>query len=112
VDAGSEEASELASSCKRVFIAPKRLKLSGNPNFNVAYVSGWASHLKGEGKPFFLSDHADFDQLLQFVKECKPKMVLMCHGARFNEIFAKYVTEKLGIEALPLRLIPTKMIAK
>ncbi len=112
LDAGAEEASELASSCKRVFIAPKRLNLSGNSDFNVAYVSGWASRLKGGRKPFLLSDHADFSHLLQFVKECGPKMVLTCHGGRFNEIFAKYVTEKLGIEARPLRLIPTKIISE
>lgn len=103
VDAKSEEAKELFSSKNCAFIAPKQPNLEQNDNFNVGYVSGWASRFSGERTPFLLSDHADFYRLLEFVKEVKPKKVLTCHGSRgASEIFAKNVTKILGIDAKPL----------
>jgi len=103
IDAKSEEAKELSSSKKYAFIAPKQLNLPHNDNFNVGYVSGWASRFSGKRTPFLLSDHADFYRLLEFVKEVKPKKVLTCHGGRgASEIFAKNVTKMLGIGAKPL----------
>lgn len=110
IDGGDGEETESAASNKRVFVAPKRFRHSENSDHSFAYVSGWASQLKGEREPFLLSDHADFNQLLQFVEECKPKLVLTCHGGRFNEVFARYVTKKLGIEARPLKLISTTLM--
>jgi Cft2 family RNA processing exonuclease len=105
VDAKSEEAKELSSSKKYAFIAPKQPNLEQNGNFNVGYVSGWASRFSGERTPFLLSDHADFYRLLEFVKEVKPKKVLTCHGSRgASEIFARNVTKMLGIEAKPLSM--------
>jgi len=106
VDAKSEEAGELSSSKRCVFIAPKQSNLTQNDNFNVGYVSGFASRFSGERTPFLLSDHADFYRLLEFVKEVKPKKVLTCHGSRgASEIFAKNVTKMLDIEA---KLLSTK----
>jgi len=103
INAKSKEAEELSSSKKYVFIAPKQPNMAQNDNFNVGYVSGWASRFSGERTPFLLSDHADFYRLLEFVKEVKPKKVLTCHGSRGAcEIFAKNVTKMLGIEAKPL----------
>ncbi len=110
IDGGDGEETEAAASSKRVFVAPKRFKHSENSDYCFAYVSGWASRLNGEREPFPLSDHADFSQLLRFVEECKPKLVLTCHGGRFNEVFARYVTKKLGIEARPLKLISTTLM--
>jgi len=103
IDAKSEEAKESFSSKNCAFIAPKQPNLAQNDNFNVGYVSGWASQFSGERTPFLLSDHADFYRLLEFVKEVKPKKVLTCHGSRgAGEIFAKNVTKMLGIEAKQL----------
>lgn len=110
LDGGDDEEAEYEASNKRVFVAPKNFKHSENPNCNFAYVSGWASRLKGEREPFLLSDHADFTHLLKFVEGCKPKLVLTCHGGKFNEVFARYVTKKLGIEARPLKLISTTLL--
>lgn len=105
VDAKSEEAKRLSSSKKYAFIAPKQPSLVQNDDFNVGYVSGWASRFSGERTPFLLSDHADFYRLLEFVKEVKPKKVLTCHGSRgASEIFARNVTKMLGIEAKPLSI--------
>jgi Cft2 family RNA processing exonuclease len=110
ITGGDGEETELAESSKRVFVAPKRFRYSENSDYSFAYVSGWASRMKGDSEPFPLSDHADFNQLLKFVEECKPKLVLTCHGGRFNEVFARYVTKKLGIEARPLNLISTTLM--
>jgi len=107
LDAESEGAAELMASTKCVFIVPKRLSALEKKGFNVAYASGWASHLKGERKAFTLSDHADFRQLLKFVEESGTKLVLTCHGGRLNETFAKYVNKRVDVDARPLRLIPT-----
>jgi len=105
VDAKSEEAEELMSSKAYAFIAPKQSNLAQNDDFNVAYVSGWASRFSGERTPFLLSDHADFYRLLEFVKEVKPKKVLTCHGSQgASEIFARNVTKMLGIKAKQLSI--------
>jgi len=109
-DLGSEENFQHKLG-KHVLIVPKRLNLPEDPKLNVAYASGWALRLKGERKPFLLSDHADFPQLLRFVEEIRPRLVLTCHGGRFNETLARYVSKELKIEARPLRLIPTTLIS-
>ena len=111
LDAGSEEASEVTSSGECAFIAPKNVNLAHHPELEPALVSGWALWTK-KNKAFALSDHADFDQLMEFVEACKPKTVLTCFGGKFNHIFAKQVEKKLGIEARPLDLIPTIFVSE
>lgn len=63
-----------------------------------AIATGWSGHSKY--KSFPLSDHADFESLLRYVKESNPKLVLTTHG--FEEEFARAVQRKLGIPARPL----------
>lgn len=100
VDAGSEEGAELLSSGGCVFIAPKGSNLSRYENLETAFASGWALLLKhGERTPFPLSDHADFRQLLSFVRRCAPKRVFTFHGGRYSQEFANLVKRQLGIEA-------------
>ncbi len=48
-----------------------------------------------------LSDHADFYDLLEFVKRCDPEVVFTVHG--FKEYFSRVVTEELGIYSKPLQ---------
>ncbi|MEK6957956.1 MAG: hypothetical protein AABW99_03190 [archaeon] len=63
-----------------------------------AIATGWNNY--GRYKTFPLSDHADFNSLLRYVKESAPKMVLTTHG--FENEFARQVTRRLGIPARPL----------
>lgn len=65
---------------------------------SVAIATGWNTHSKY--KTFPLSDHADFNSLMRYVKESSPKFVLTTHG--FEEEFASAVQKKLGIAARPL----------
>lgn len=99
LEANSEEATEVTSSDEWVLITPKGADLRKHPELVPALVSGWA--LWSRGNAFPLSDHADFDQLLEFVEACRPKVVLTCFG-RFKEALAKQVEKSLGIKARPL----------
>jgi len=109
LNARSEEATEVISSGDCIFVAPKNV-VADNPEFESALVSGWALWARNRENAFALSDHADFNQLMEFVKACKPKVVLTCFGGKFNTIFANQVEKQLRIEARPLDLIPTKFL--
>jgi len=66
-------------------------------NVEVALATGWNFR---KYKSFPLSDHADYNSLLKYVKESDPKLVLTTHG--FEMEFAKAVQRKLKINARPL----------
>jgi len=112
LDARSEEASEAVSSGECVFVAPKNINLTTHPELEPALVSGWALWTRKDENAFALSDHADFNQLIEFVKACKPRSVLTCFGGKFNTIFANLVEKRFRIEARPLDLIPTKFVSE
>ena len=61
--------------------------------------TGW-NFRNGFNAVFPLSDHADFSQLLDFVKESEPRLVITMHG--FEREFSSYVQRRLGIAARPL----------
>ncbi|MCR4368504.1 MAG: MBL fold metallo-hydrolase [archaeon] len=63
-----------------------------------AIATGWRHHSKY--KTFPLSDHADFNGLVEYVKQSSPKMVFTTHG--FEREFASYVSRRMGICAKPL----------
>ncbi len=63
-----------------------------------AFASGWK--FGGYTRTFSLSDHADFGQLLHYVQEAKPKLVLTHHG--YAKEFARHVHRRFGIPARPL----------
>ena len=71
----------------------------------VATFSGWAAgrtFARGprSAEAFPLSDHCDYNELLEFVRRCSPSRVYTLHG--FAERFAKSVERELGICATPL----------
>ena len=105
---GSEdsETEEIKRHGSFVYVAPKNLNCS-DPNFETALVSGWALWMRRTGFP--LSDHADFPRLVKFVDECEPRIVLTCHGGRFNDVLAKYIEREMHLRAYPIDLIPTKL---
>ena len=102
IDAYSEEATELISRRACALILPKRAKVPEEAKVDLALASGWAIYLKDRRKPIPLSDHADFINLLRFIGESNPKVVLTFHGGKRNSILATYVKKKLGIEAKPI----------
>lgn len=105
VDEKSEDAKEIIETKNFVFITPKNYNVRNRREYVPALVSGWAVFARREAFP--LSDHADFPNLIKFVEECKPKVLLTCHGEKYDECFARYVESKLKIRAYPIHLIPT-----
>lgn len=73
------------------------------PRKQLFYVSGWAidpsaRYRFGVDEVFPISDHADYDELLEYVEYVKPRTIYLTHG--FPE-FITFLREK-GIEAHPL----------
>jgi putative mRNA 3-end processing factor len=101
VDARSEEGQELLESGRCVLVAPKGAKLA-QENIDPALASGWAVMMRNRGRAFPLSDHADFRELLNFIRGCHPKRVLTFHGGAMTRGFTDYVRKRLGIDARPL----------
>jgi hypothetical protein len=66
---------------------------------DTALASGWAVLLKRRGRAFALSDHADFGELIGFIRRCHPKRVFTFHGGPMTRGFADYVKKRLGIDA-------------
>ncbi|MBN2127298.1 MAG: hypothetical protein JW703_02800 [Candidatus Diapherotrites archaeon] len=73
------------------------IKKSVKKNVSVAVASGWNN---SRYKNFPLSDHADFNQLIQYVKESNPKKVITYHG--YARELASFINRRLGIPAQPL----------
>ena len=75
-------------------------------DFEIATCSGWNATLKKYGNVpnsecFVLSDHADWDGILNTVKDCEAEMVLTTHG--FTAQSAKYIDENI-CPAFPLEI--------
>jgi Cft2 family RNA processing exonuclease len=73
-------------------------------NARVAAVSGWASlhnarlrYQADELIPY--SDHGDFHELLELVRQSQARRVFVVHG--YAEALARYLTDRLGIDAQP-----------
>lgn len=67
-----------------------------------AAVSGWAldrsyRYAMKTDEVFPISDHADFEELLQFTKACSPSKVFVQHG--FDKQLAMEIRRRLGIDA-------------
>jgi putative mRNA 3-end processing factor len=70
--------------------------------FSRAYATGWALSLNGRVTAFPLSSHADFDQLISFVKACDPDQVYVFTG--FAEDLRRALGSRLGLDA---RAVPS-----
>jgi putative mRNA 3-end processing factor len=74
-----------------------------------AVATGWAVRAGYENfSSFPLSSHADFSQLIQFVRETKARTVYTFTG--YTETFAAYLRKKLKVDARPIPQIPQKQL--
>lgn len=92
-----------SKSCVALFpttYSPRTLK-SIYRRSKIAVVTGWALlyNNKNVDAAFALSGHADFPQLIHFVRACHPKKVYTVHG--YSSDFAIRL-RKMGIDAKPL----------
>lgn len=102
-----------------IFIGPTRSAKSDSMNKFIdkadglkAGFSGWASsdsykYRGGYDETFVLSDHADFDGLVNTVKKVDPEKVYTTHG--FDEAFAAYLSNELGFNAKALKKNQTSL---
>ena len=72
-------------------------------NIQTAFASGWMSiralrKRSGYDKGFVISDHADWDGILEVVKKSEAKNVFFHHGD--SEALSKYLVEKESINVL------------
>ena len=74
-----------------------------------ALATGWTFRSSYD-KVFPLSDHADFPQLLDYVKQSSPKLVLTMHG--YERELASYINRRLGIAAKPLASKGQKVLSE
>ena len=96
VDAATEEAQSLIGDAKCVVIIPKRFDASRYGEFRVAHVTGWPTAAeRAAGKVFTLSEQADLDQLLRFVREARPKTVFTFRGG--SKLLAELVSKRFGM---------------
>lgn len=96
IDAASEEGKELLEQpCVQVVSPREKPPVSDCCSY--ASATGWALRSSTNSVAFPLSSHADFNQLVEYVRLAKPKEVLTIHG--FKKEFASYLSRKLGIRA-------------
>jgi putative mRNA 3-end processing factor len=76
----------------------KALEISCGRKVSPSFFSGWNASFGF--KSFPLSDHADFNQLMQYVEESGAKNVLTHHG--FSRELAFLLKKRLGVNAKPL----------
>jgi metal-dependent hydrolase (beta-lactamase superfamily II) len=97
-DASTEEASRTMEDSRSIVIVPRYFDTSRYGNFRRAYVSSWARKIPEDERRFFpLSDQTDFEQLLRYIEETKPKTVVTFSGA--SDVFARIVSKRLGVPA-------------
>lgn len=104
-DSTTNEGKELLKQpCIQVISPSERSSVLGRCSFATA--TGWALRtgmIRSIDTVFPLSNHADFKQLINYVKQTRPKEVFTVHG--FKEDFAQYVSRKLGIRAREIPLL-------
>jgi len=112
VNSESIEARELMKTGECVCISSQNHGVAGLANSSLAVATGWAlgKRFLRRDAAFPLSSHADFDQLIEYVKQARPREVVTVHG--FKEEFADYLRRKLGIRARPISALKQESLAE
>ncbi|MET1128094.1 MAG: MBL fold metallo-hydrolase [Thermoproteota archaeon] len=112
VDERSDEASELMRGGPYIRLLPfgKLRSSNGLPGNEIKIIlSGWefSAPVRRLGENEILvsfSDHADFDQLVEYVQEARPRLLVVdsSRGGAAAYKFSRYVRDYLGIESLAM----------
>ncbi len=95
-----------------MILPPHMVKYYWTPETKTAFFTGWANtgypnkKIMNYDKTFSMSDHADYNELIQVVKKVNPEIVYTIHG--FNREFAKDL-RTLGYNAKPIVAGQTKI---
>jgi len=73
-----------------------------------ATATGWALGAWSKFPSFPLSSHADFRQLVEFVRATRAKTVYIFTG--YSDLFASYLQKRFGIDARPIPTVAQKRL--
>jgi putative mRNA 3-end processing factor len=101
----------LKDQAELLIVPPHKARSLRRKGFSVAFVSGWAgngwrSNRSISQNGFPLSDHSDFDGLIEFVEKVSPQVVYTTHG--FASEFSGHLRER-GFYSEPLSEVQTKL---
>lgn len=84
----------------QVYIVPPMVFHSYHKAINVvrAFASGWKNLQQQNGISLYISDHADWDAILETIEKVKPKQVWTLHGD--GKQLKDYFKEKLEVKIL------------
>ena len=104
----SDEENSSLESKQCVLVVPNHYKTFPVQRYSLAVATGWVLKFRSSrfSGAFPISGHADFKQLVAYVKKVNPKAVFTTHG--FEGYFANYLSKKLGINARPMISIKQK----
>jgi putative mRNA 3-end processing factor len=73
--------------------------------YSLAFCSGWMMirgprRRRAADRGFVISDHADWDGLIQTIRETQAEQVWVTHG--YSEVFARWLGESESLDARPL----------
>ena len=112
VDAEAPSADQLLKSGECVCVTSTSHGLLSHAKAAQAVATGWAlgNRFRGVDAAFPLSGHADFQQLVEYVKRARPRELLTVHG--FKAEFSSYIRRRLGVKASPIPLIRQKQLGE
>mgnify|MGYP001576304249 FL=1 len=84
------------------------ISVSAKKSIASAKCTGWVWK-ESYDRNFALSDHADYNQLMQYVQEARPKQVYTHHG--FERELSLSITKELGILSKPIGEAKQKALA-
>ncbi len=107
-DSKSEEGKEILRNGEAIIIQPRGKKIvpyfiTEHVECKTAIVTGMASRFqyRNYDASFPLSSHANFHELIEYIKEVSPELVFTIYG--LEKKLAKAITRELDIPAIPLK---------
>jgi putative mRNA 3-end processing factor len=110
LDAKTAEGSQVIKSGECVYVTPSNATFRDLRKASHAIVTGWVVRHKPRSvdAAFPLSSHADFLQLINHVREVKPKRVYTIYG--FQDTLAELLHRKLKMDTRPIKTIGQKQL--
>jgi putative mRNA 3-end processing factor len=96
LSAASSEGGEVLAKNPCVYVTTPNDRRSIGRKTARAFATGWALSMRGSNAAFPLSSHADFEQLVSFIKACNPQKVYIFTG--FAEELRRLIKTDLGLE--------------
>jgi putative mRNA 3-end processing factor len=97
MSAGSVDGTDVLEKDPCVYVTTPNDRRSIGRKTARAFATGWALSMRGRNAGFPLSSHADFEQLVSFIKACSPDRVYVFTGSA--DELRRLIRRELGLEA-------------